>query len=197
MHPPRTQGSQGAALEDLWRQVCASRGTPAPDPGQRAQFLRDLDPQARRTLETVMLLAARGREQPGDLRLLSWAASCMRPAAIKTGPWTRHFSLGPMTTMVRPMARRPPGKPWRQRTSRLPRQTCRRPCLVLPTRFERQRHEPFASAGHSPEKPRLRLFGKASAHTLEVTPHRRGGDFLGVHAGLSHLTFMNAGRRPG
>jgi hypothetical protein len=28
---------------------------------------------------------------------------------------------------------------------------------------------------------RLRLFGKSAAHTLEVTPHRRGGDFMGVH----------------
>ena len=67
MHPPRTQGSQGAALEDLWRQVCAARGTPAPDAGQCAQFLQDLDAQARHTLETVLLLAARGREPPGDL----------------------------------------------------------------------------------------------------------------------------------
>jgi hypothetical protein len=28
---------------------------------------------------------------------------------------------------------------------------------------------------------RLRLYGKSAAHTLEVTAHRRGGDFLGVH----------------
>ena len=60
---------------------------------------------------------------------------------------------------------------------------------VLPTRFERQRSESFASssgsasAGHSPDESRLRLrlYGKAAAHTLEVTAHRRGGDFLGVH----------------
>ena len=61
---------------------------------------------------------------------------------------------------------------------------------VLPTRFARQRPEPFpnacgaASAASAPDAPllRLRLFGKAAAHTLEVTPHRRGGgDFMGVH----------------
>ena len=54
---------------------------------------------------------------------------------------------------------------------------------VLPTRFARQRPEPFANSAGAPDEPRLRLrlFGKAAAHTLEVTAHRRGGDFLGVH----------------
>lgn len=60
---------------------------------------------------------------------------------------------------------------------------------VLPTRFARQRPDSFpsfsgeASAGRAPDEHRLRLrlFGKAAAHTLEITPHRRGGDFLGVH----------------
>ena len=32
MQPTRTPKSQDAALEQLWGQVCASRGTPAPDP---------------------------------------------------------------------------------------------------------------------------------------------------------------------
>ena len=57
---------------------------------------------------------------------------------------------------------------------------------VLPTRFARERPDALsgpASAAGAPHEPRLRLrlFGKAAAHTLEVTPHRRGGDFMGVH----------------
>ena len=60
---------------------------------------------------------------------------------------------------------------------------------VLPTRFAR--HQPDAAeafpnadkAAPGPHKDRLRLrlFGKSAAHTLEVTAHRRGSDFLGVH----------------
>jgi hypothetical protein len=75
----QTPNSQDAALEQLWQ--CGSRGTPAPDPAQRAQFLQGLAPEARRTLETVLTLATRGREQPGDLSV-SWAASCTRPALL-------------------------------------------------------------------------------------------------------------------
>ena len=66
MHHTGSPNSQNAALEQLWQQVCASRGTPAPEAGQRAQFLQGLSPEARRMLETVLLLAARGRERPGD-----------------------------------------------------------------------------------------------------------------------------------
>jgi hypothetical protein len=36
----------------------------------------------REKLESVLALAARGREQPGDLSLISWAASCTRPALL-------------------------------------------------------------------------------------------------------------------
>jgi hypothetical protein len=56
---------------------------------------------------------------------------------------------------------------------------------VLPTRFARQRPEAFANAAGTAapheSRFRLRLFGKSAAHTLEVTSHRRGSDFLGVH----------------
>ena len=82
MQPTGTPNNQGAALEQLWQQVCASRGTPAPEAGQRAQFLQGLAPEARSMLETVLLLATRGRERPGDLGLVSWAASCTRPALL-------------------------------------------------------------------------------------------------------------------
>jgi hypothetical protein len=40
---------------------------------------------------------------------------------------------------------------------------------------------PAQSDQRDESRLRLRLFGKAAAHTLEVTAHRRGGDFLGVH----------------
>ena len=36
MHHTGSPNSQNAALEQLWQQVCASRGTPAPEAGQRA-----------------------------------------------------------------------------------------------------------------------------------------------------------------
>ena len=74
---------------------------------------------------------------------------------------------------------------------------------ALPTRFEREAAPlPFYSAAPSPAaaspttrklggkkddtselqlQPKLRLFGKSAAHTLEVTDHRRGGDFMGTH----------------
>ena len=59
---------------------------------------------------------------------------------------------------------------------------------VLPTRFARQRPdaaEAFRDAAKAEPGPhkgrlRLRLFGTSAAHTLEVTAHRRGGDFLGA-----------------
>ena len=59
---------------------------------------------------------------------------------------------------------------------------------VLPTRFAREQPVAFeafpdaakAAPGPHKDRLRLRLFGKAAAHTLEITAHRRGGDFLGV-----------------
>ena len=59
---------------------------------------------------------------------------------------------------------------------------------MLPTRFVREQpvaFEAFSSAPRAEPLPgkhrlRLRLFGTSAAHTLEVTAHRRGGDFLGV-----------------
>lgn len=81
--PPGTPKSQDAALEQLWRQVCASRGTPAPDPAGLARFMEDLETHVREKLQSVLFLAARGREAPGELSLLSWAASCTRPALLE------------------------------------------------------------------------------------------------------------------
>lgn len=82
MQSPGPPKSIDTGLERLWLKVCAARGTPAPDPGQRGRFVHDLEPEARRALESVLTLAARGREQPGDLSLLSWAAACTRPSLL-------------------------------------------------------------------------------------------------------------------
>jgi len=268
MHPRGTPTSDGAGLQQLWLQVCASRGTPAPDPGQCARFLQDLEPEARRALETVLLLAARGREPPGELGLVSWAAACTRPAllgqlqsyglafssaslfacglALRQEGWDMQPRLAQLAShpddveMLRawlPAAGRVvPGEPpaqalaaperpeeaagdepllpwleddrddgppdshasgwgWEEPMDGVPACPAFNPLPVLPalpvlpTRLERQRPEPFpgASGATKVERPvdeprlRLRLFGKSAAHTLEVTPHRRGGDFMGVH----------------
>ncbi|MFZ3141216.1 hypothetical protein [Polaromonas sp.] len=258
-----TPKSDGADLERLWRQVCASRGTPAPDPAQLAGFMEGLGAHERERLESVLALAARGREPPGELGLLSWAAACTRPALLSqlhshglafTGAglfacglklreegWDMQHRIaqlgnnpGDVDTLrallpvesgepeadpqkgVGPsrheeMAVDKPFFPWpdddasspdgqapgweREPMDDVQAAAASNPSAVLPvlpTRFERQRPEPFAhSSGASGatkvERPmeesrlRLRLFGKAAAHTLEITPHRRGGDFMGVH----------------
>ena len=258
MQPTGAPDSQDAALQQLWQQVCASRGTPAPDPSQRAQFLQDLEPEARQTLETVLHLAARGREQPGDLGFVSWAAACTRPTllsqlhshslaftsaglfacglALKEQGWDMQPRLAQLASNpadvdtlrawvsvktvglgepeAHPQALSGPGshedravdKPfftWPDDEDSSPdgytpgwapmdamdEPAAANPLAalpVLPTRFARQRPEVFpnaSSAAAAPHEPRLRLrlFGKAAAHTLEVTSHRRGGDFLGVH----------------
>ena len=85
MNPPGAEASQrgdGAGLQQLWRQVCASRGTPAPNAAQLAGFIQGLGALEWNKLESVLALAVRGREQPGDLSLISWAASCTRPALL-------------------------------------------------------------------------------------------------------------------
>jgi len=69
MHPPINPKSEDAALQQLWRQVCTARGTPAPDPARLGGFMEGLETQGREKLESVLLLAARGQEQPGDLSL--------------------------------------------------------------------------------------------------------------------------------
>lgn len=50
-----------------------------------------------------------------------------------------------------------------------------------------------AETPHSPEnRLRLKLYGKSAAHTVEIGPHRRGGDFLGTHV----VTFESARALP-
>ena len=77
-----TPKREDAALQQLWHQVCASRGTPAPDAARLVGFVEDLGGLERDKLESVLLLAARGREPAGELSLLSWAAACTRPALL-------------------------------------------------------------------------------------------------------------------
>ncbi|WP_157040501.1 hypothetical protein [Polaromonas naphthalenivorans] len=42
MQRTETSKSEDAVLQQLWRQVCASRGTPAPDPERLAGFMEGL-----------------------------------------------------------------------------------------------------------------------------------------------------------
>jgi hypothetical protein len=264
MHPPGTPKSEVAALEQLWRQVCASRGTPAPDAAGLVRFMEDLETHARDKLQSVLLLAVRGREPPGELSVLSWAATCTRPAllgqlqscglaftsaglfacglALRQEGWDMQHRIAQLAgnpadvdtlrawlPAVLPLeagqAEEDPPKeaephspedrsvdapffPWpddaddhglpgdpapgweeepmdeMQDAAALSNLSAALP--VLPTRFARQRSDALTgpvSAAAAPHEPRLRLrlFGKAAAHTLEVTPHRRGGDFLGAH----------------
>ncbi|WP_029528459.1 hypothetical protein [Polaromonas glacialis] len=262
MQPTGSPKSQDAALEQLWRQVCASRGTPAPDPAGLVRFMEDLETHAREKLQSVLLLAARGREPPGELSVLSWAAGCTHPALLerlaahglaftsaslfacglklRAEGWDMQHRIAqlagnpadvdtlrallPAALPVEPgepesgqhneagsggheeMAVDNPLFPWPYDDGPPDGQASgwegepmgamdESPAVsnpatvlpVLPTRFARQRPDalagPASAAGGAPHEPRLRLrlFGKAAAHTLEVTPHRRGGDFMGVH----------------
>ena len=260
MQTIKTPKGDDAGLQQLWRQVCASRGTPAPDPTRLGGFIKDLGTHEREKLQSVLHLAARGWEQPGDLSLLSWAASCTRPSLLsqlqshdlaftsagvfacglklREEGWDMQQRIaqlqsnpGDVDTLRAWLPVEPdqakeylpseagldrneetgldkPFFPWpdddddnglpkgqapggdeapvesMDESPAAPDPAAALP--VLPTRFARQRPDALAgpaSAAGAPHEPRLRLrlFGKAAAHTLEVTPHRRGGDFLGVH----------------
>jgi len=258
---PGRQASQDAALQALWLQVCAARGTPAPDGAQLAGFLVALAGPERLALHNALALAARGREPPGGLALISWAAGCTRPAllgrlehqglaftgaalfacglALAKQGWDmperlaqlagcpedvaalRNWLAGASAAAPEvsqalrhePSASRPPDAaildaPWvdeghdgagaacrgEERDEGLQGRQARHwegppeghALPELPTRFARQ--APGAPAGPASAKAappsgrlRLRLFGQSAAHTLEVTSHRRGGDFLGAH----------------
>jgi hypothetical protein len=266
MHSPGTRGGDVAGLErlkQLWRQVCASRGTPAPNPEQLAGFMQGLGTPEREKLEFVLSMAARGREQPGDLSLVSWAAACTRPAllaqlaahglgftsanlfacglALKEQGWDMQPRLAQLASHPEDVAAlrawlpaAEPEEPQAQALALAASETLEEDALgeafypwpeddrddgppddhapgweveamdsvpaaptstplaalpVLPTRFAREQLEPFSDSSVEPSarrasdesRLRLRLFGKSAAHTLEVTPHRRGGDFMGVH----------------
>ncbi|MFZ2389967.1 MAG: hypothetical protein WAW69_19390, partial [Polaromonas sp.] len=260
MQLPGTQGDDDAGLQRLWLQVCQSRGTPAPDPVKRGQFLQDLEPEGRSTLESILALAVRGQEKPGDLGVLSWAAACTRPALLdhlqahglaftgahlfacglklKEDGWDMQqriaqlrahpgdvdtlralLPVGPDEPEADPqalaMSDRPEevptdeaSPPWPdddgadgnapgwhgEHSHESPAASSSSAVLpLLPTRFERPppvapeaffATSPAAAKTDPPmDEPRLRLrlFGKAAAHTLEITVHRRASDFLGVH----------------
>ena len=246
-------------LRQCWVQVCASRGTPAPDAAYLAGFIEGLGAPERDKLQSILALAARGREQPGELSLLSWAASCTRPAllaqlaghglvftgahlfacglALRQDGWDVQARLAQLAShpadvdtlrallpaagleepdQAQAQALAEPedieeaavdeafyawpeddllgddapgwqGRPADDVPTVLAFTT---PAVLpmLPTRFAREHSvafEAFPSASEAEPVPgknrlRLRLFGKAAAHTLEVTSHRRGGDFMGV-----------------
>ena len=266
MRSPQNPSSDDAALQALWLQVCAARGTPAPDGAQLAGFLVALAAPERLALHNALALAARGREPPGGLALISWAAGCTRPAllgrlehqglaftgaalfacglALAKQGWDmpgrlaqlagcpedvatlRNWLAGasaaapevpevPQAHRHEPSVSGPPDAaildaPWAveghdgagaacrgdEQDGGLQGRQARRwqgppedhALPELPSRFARQ--APGAPAGPASASARaappsgrlrLRLFGQSAAHTLEVTSHRRGGDFLGAH----------------
>ena len=312
------------ALAQLWQQVRALRGTPEPDAAHLAGFVAGLNTPERGKIEDALAMAVRGREQPGDFSLISWAASCTRPALLAhlaghglgftgselfscglvlreqgwdiqarvaqlannpadvatlramlpgasevsarqaepspeswpaswpdnappdeqhddapldearpdntppdddtapdwpdesmdleamEGPdhhwadieqWDATDAMETTTTIDKPQAfpASSASSPETSKSSRPLKNTA----PTLPTRFEREVAPlPFYFAAPSPAaaspktrkhggknggtpdpqlQPKLRLFGKSAAHTLEVTDHRRGGDFMGTH----------------
>ena len=66
----------------LWLQVCRARGTPLPDPSEVAWFLAQLPEQAKAKLEQALLVCLKGREKHCELKVVSWAAACTRPAYV-------------------------------------------------------------------------------------------------------------------
>lgn len=75
----------GQAVEtsrQRWLQVCRARGTPAPESGQVARFLANLQQEAQVALDQALLLCLHGREKHRELEVVSWAAACTRPALL-------------------------------------------------------------------------------------------------------------------
>jgi len=264
-----------ARLEPLWLQVCAARGTPAPEPQHRRAFLQQLDAPGLQRLQTVLELSRLAQEPPGGLSLLSWAAACTRrywlqhladfglhflsadlfccslslidagwdmPARLsqlaehpedvealralmvghapadmtdtagdikeavgkasneEDAPSRPALGPGDFSSDAQPRSDSPMSLPdWGglDNASALP---------DLPTRFLSERHEgnpneaanvdgPLLSSSLSTgnHSQQLRLYGKGAAHTLEITSHRRGNDFLGVHV----ITVDSAHALPG
>jgi len=241
---PGRQAREDAALqvlEALWLQVCAWRGTPAPERNQAAGFIAALAAPERQALQDALTLAAQGREPPGALSLISWAASCTRPAllaqlashglaftgatlfacalALTAHGWDMPGRLAQLAAHPEDVvalreylagasaaaaaapdeaildapwvdgAHEGDGDPWLGGgwgdDSLQGSQACSwEEPPALPTRFERLAPgAPAIPASAKPAPPagRLRLFGKSAAHTLEVSAHRRGSDFSGVH----------------
>lgn len=264
----------------MWQAVCKSRGTPAPDPAHAGALLRDIGDDERARLEHVLSQAAHGREKPGELVVLSWAAACTRPGTLArlqihgltftsaglfsvglglTGNgWDMSQRLAQLgdnpddvealrallamqtpqpnhTNEVQSQAHHPEPVTTPESldasanvenremgSSQAPSPAARAefdpqlhieaPIAAfdlfqsappagdtqapyppspddLPTRFERVANEELPVAPEGPESDnerpanplQLRLFGKSAAHTLTITPHRRGEDFLGVN----------------
>ena len=66
----------------LWLEVCRSRATPLPDLSEVARFLAQLTEEVRSQLEQALLLCLKGQEKHHELKVVSWAAACTRPAYV-------------------------------------------------------------------------------------------------------------------
>jgi hypothetical protein len=236
-----TEGNRLERSRQLWAQVCAARGTLAPDPVQVRAFLSALPADVRLALERTLAACLHGKDQASDMEVLSWAAACTRPSVVAkldalglrcsgaalfsaglslmaTG-WAlsqRIAHLGEAPADVERLravlalqpshdtpeaseASRPQGVPITPALSR---------SSIAPMPAALPQHEPTPNAVQSvrqsqaqPDHPALalerpapssplpqsashlqiKLFGRDAAHTLEVGPHRRSADFLGVH----------------
>lgn len=210
-------------------------------------FLSNLAIDDRSKLEQVLSVCANGREQAGDMAVISWASACTRPGylakvldfglhcsgaglfgaglSLMNAGWDMSqriaqlkdesedvdslramLALQPSTRVREPDAAAAEaiagseggtgiGNPDAEKFDLFENDDCPHLDEVHPSttpikqgrsetgRFQSSTSYPLATP--SPVMPagrlQVRLFGKDAAHTLEVGPHRRGADFLGVN----------------
>lgn len=257
MHTDKNLGERVARCKHKWLQVCKTRGTPQPDNAHVANFLACLPAKEQSELDHALAMCANGREKHRELDLISWAASCTRPAYLarlnEHGlPCTSHGLFGAglsliasgwdMSARIAQLQQNPadiellratfslqasagatsiappapttvtaPARPldppiaailekstpaYSSKTDPdthfdlfvasppMVRQTATKDADSEEPAFE---HQPSGNesdvevdADVTDGRLKLRLFGRDSAHTLEVGPHRRGAGFMGV-----------------
>jgi hypothetical protein len=82
MQSSQPNGQSVESMRTRWLQVCRARGTPAPDPARVVRFLAGLSAREHDALAQALLLCLKGQEKSRELEVLSWAASCTRPALL-------------------------------------------------------------------------------------------------------------------
>ena len=73
--------SQIVDLKVLWRNVCARRGTAAPEGRGLEPLLSQLDDAQWRVLEATLQRCIRASETGQDMEVLSWGAACTRASS--------------------------------------------------------------------------------------------------------------------
>jgi hypothetical protein len=82
MQSNQPNGHRVESMRTRWLQVCRARGTPAPDPTWVVRFLAGLGAREHDALSQALLACLKGQEKSRELEVLSWAASCTRPALL-------------------------------------------------------------------------------------------------------------------